>query len=120
MTNFTLDNKSNNWCKPLWDTKLCWPTAALNETIEFPCPAQQFENQTASRTCIMYSDGIEGDRPIWTMGDYALCPDPGNYTYLFIAVAREQYLQVWDKLSTIDVCAFVLCTKRGCSLKMPM
>ncbi|OXU23245.1 hypothetical protein TSAR_000671 [Trichomalopsis sarcophagae] len=90
--------KSSDRCEPLWDTKLCWPSASVNETLELPCPRREFDDQTASRDCILFDDGSGIDRPIWTMGNYSYCPDPDNYTGLFIAVAHEKYLQTEDQM----------------------
>lgn len=93
------DETSNVLCKPLCDTVRYWRAAALNQTLQLPCPNQEFDNQMATRTCILHDDGINGNRPIWSAGNYSLCPDPDNYSLLFLDVARREYIETREEVS---------------------
>ncbi|XP_067301692.1 growth hormone releasing hormone receptor, like isoform X3 [Pseudorasbora parva] len=46
---------SSSGCLPVWDSVVCWPRAAVGETIHIPCPAvfSLFKNNTGivSRNC---------------------------------------------------------------------
>lgn len=91
---FNSDTKSNELCKPLWDTKLCWPMAVLGETVELTCPDQEYSYQTATRTCIFYNDEV-----VWTMANYSLCSNPENYAGLIFAIARDKFINVHEEVS---------------------
>ncbi|XP_014206044.1 secretin receptor-like [Copidosoma floridanum] len=81
-------------CEPLFDTHLIWPSVSVNETVELPCPKQEFPNQTAQRTCILrYSC----NRPVWSVGDYSRCPDSDAYSDLFLKIAHNRYLELKDQ-----------------------